>query len=848
MQKPILSLTLAYTAGLLLGHGFLYFPFSMIAFLALGIVTAGILLWFDKIRPNQLARIAAPLVVGMAAYILSAAWVPSDHYTRFVSPDKTAHLVIGTVSSPLDRNLDRTAFQLTVLEIDNTAVSGKILVNVREPLMAVGYGDRVRISGKVYKPRGSLNPGGFDYPGYLAQSGISYTLSVRDAGNIEILRRGAGIFRAVQDQRERIRQAFLASTTGPGSAILQAMVLGEEGGLTDEMRDQFMAAGVTHIISISGSHLGMVAVLCFGMIRWLMFLLPDRFYHRLTLFVDPKKIAAWLTLPLLIFYTLLAGGQVATVRSLVMISAGLAALVLDRDNALIHSLAIAALLILTVHPQALFDISFELSYLSVLVIGAVVALWNELGIKAENRWERFRNDAVLLISISLATSLATGPLVAHYFNQISFAGLLSNLIVVPFAGMVVVPLGLFSGMLSLVTHHLPLAGANQAVADAFIAVVNFFANLPFAEFHPPAPTIPWLLAAALFLVSLFAFIRARLLFARKPFEQSSWISKTSVAGMAIAGGVLVLSSALAFLPKERTEIAFPDVGQGDCTLVELASGKKILIDGGGTRDNKFDVGRRVLAPYLWNRGVYSLDLVILTHPHPDHMNGLLYLLKKFSVKEVWTHGRDSEVSGYAQFLKIVAEKKILRRIVTAGDPPVLLGDAELRILHPSPAFRPRTKKAYDAENNSSLVVRMAERDRVFLFAGDIGKEAEDALIESGQDLSCDLLKVPHHGSKSSSTGEFVARTRPKIVVVTVGKGNPYGHPSADVLARYEKIGSRICRTDVDGAVVIEQNPPRLDARQWSTLVLERIDLDFPKAWKEQEQRNRKRLWIRTWGI
>ena len=199
-------------------------------------------------------------------------------------------------------------------------------------------------------------------------------------------------------------------------------------------------------------------------------------------------------------------------------------------------------------------------------------------------------------------------------------------------------------------------------------------------------------------------------------------------------------------------------------------------------------------------------------------------------------------------MKLVAEKKILRRTVSAGDPPVLLGDAELRILHPSPAFRPRTKKAYDAENNSSLVLRMAERDSVFLFAGDIGKEAEDGLIESGQDLSCDLLKVPHHGSKSSSTGEFVSRTRPKIVVVTVGKGNPYGHPSADVLSRYEKIGSRICRTDVDGAVVIEQNPDRLDARQWSTLVLERIDLDFPKAWKEQEQRNRKRLWIRTWGI
>ncbi len=440
------------------------------------------------------------------------------------------------------------------------------------------------------------------------------------------------------------------------------------------------------------------------------------------------------------------------------------------------------------------------------------------------RLQKIRNTLVLLIIISLSTSLATGPLVAHYFNQISFAGLLSNIVVVPFAGMVVVPLGLFSGILSLFTHHLPLAGLNQTVADVFIAVVAFFADFPFAEFHPPSPNILWLMFAAIFLFSLFGVVRAWLLFRFNPFENTSRISRGSLLGMAIAGGTLLFLSVHAALPSGRTEVAFPDVGQGDCALVELATGKRVLIDSGGTRDNRFDMGRHVVAPYLWNRGVYKLDLVVLSHPHPDHMNGLLFILKKFRVGEVWTTGRDTELPGYAELLRIAVEKGIATHIVSADDPPVMLGGAELRVLHPAATFKPRTKKAYDAENNDSLVLRIADDQKVFLFPGDIGAPAESYLVQHASGLACDLLKVPHHGSKSSSTEGFVALSRPKIVVVTVGRGNLYHHPADDVLARYESIGSRIFRTDNDGEVMIRNLSGKLEVESWNTLVLRKIDL------------------------
>lgn len=848
MHKPLISITLAYIAGLLLGQGFLYFPYSISLIFLLGILTVGLSIRFGRLAPNRFFLFTLPALLGFAAFIFSSTWLPADHYTRTFQPDKLPHTITGMIASSLDRDPDRTGFVLNVGTIDDRRVSGKIRVSVRDAPSSLGYNDHIRVSGKLFEPRGYHNPGGFDYAAYLAQSGIYFTTSVTKAGNMKILKRGTGVFRMIQDWRERIRQAFLASTTGPGSAILQAMVLGEEGGLNEELRDRFMAAGVTHIISISGSHLGMVAVLCFGFIRCFLFLLPERFYHRLTLVTDPKKVAAWLTLPLVIFYTLLAGGQAATIRSLIMIAAGLCAVILDRENALMHSLALAALIILALSPQAIFDISFQLSYLSVFVIGAVVMLWNDLGIRTEHVTKKFRNNVLLLSVISLATSLATGPLVARYFNQISFAGIISNMIVVPFAGMVVVPLGLFSGILSLFLNHLPLAGINQAVADAFIAVVAFFSGLPFAEFHPTAPTVLWLLFAAIFLYALFTLIRIRLLFAFNPLENTRRFPNVALMGTVVIGLCLALSAAVGFTHRDQTTVLFPDVGQGDCALLELKSGKRILIDGGGVRDNRFDIGRRVLAPFLWNRGIRSLDLVILSHPHPDHMNGLLFIVKKFSVEEIWTHDFDKDATGYAEFLRIILEKKIKHRIVAAEDEPFMRGDAELRVVHPYNGFRHRTSKVFDAENNRSLVVRIAEGNRVFLFPGDIGAPAERALAQKRLDLKCDLLKVPHHGSKSSSTNAFVSLARPRIAVVTVGRGNQFHHPSDQVLSRYEQAGTRVFRTDTDGAVAIHSGTEGMDVLPWSALVLKRIDPAAETHWKELELNNWKRLWLRRWEI
>jgi competence protein ComEC len=845
MHKPLIPLTLAYITGLLLGHGFLYFPYSISILVILCVLLAGILTRLDKLTLPRLPLIIIPGLIGMAAYLYSAAWSPADHYTRHFTTDKAFHTITGRIASPPDRDPDRTGFVMEISEIDGIAMTGKIRLSVGGEMNSAGYGDIIRVRGKLFEPAGFNNPRGFDYAGYLAQSNISAMMYSKTSEAIQVISRSAGMFRTIQDWRERIRQSFLESTTGDGSAILQAMVLGEEGRLTDELRDRFMAAGVTHIISISGSHLGMVAVLCFGLIRGLLFMLPERFYHRLTLSTDPKIIAAWLTLPLVVFYTLLAGGQMATIRSLIMISAGLLAIISDRENALTHALALAALVILIGNPQAIFDISFQLSFLSVMVIGYVVSLWNELQFKAETRFQKIRNSALLLIIISLSTGLATGPLVAYYFNQISFAGLVSNLIIIPFAGMVVVPLGLFSGILSLFTHHLPLGWLNQTTSDIFINTVSFFSRLPFAEFHPPAPTLLWLLLYAVFFISLSLHIGARLRSRFKPFGSSSRVSTLPVIGTVLAGMCLLLPLALSLIPEQRLLLSFPDVGQGDCALIELPTGQTILIDGGGTRDNRFDIGRRILAPYLWNRGIRRLDLMVLSHPHPDHMNGLIAILKKFEVAAVWESGLDIDLPGYGEFREVIRDRKIPHRMVSADDPPMMFGEAAISVLHPRRGFLSHDRLAYSAENNRSLVVQIKSEGRGLLYMGDVGIEVERNIMMSMQGMKTDLIKVPHHGSKSSSSEDFISQIRPAIAVMTVGRGNPYHHPSDEVLERYGKIGALICRTDSDGAVTIAMSREKLAIQRWNDLVLRRIALANRAAWGEQELVNGGRLRIRA---
>ncbi|MBI5379458.1 MAG: DNA internalization-related competence protein ComEC/Rec2 [Nitrospirae bacterium] len=801
-RAPLLPAVTGFLLGLWLGAGLPYFPLTLIA---LFLLTAGIVL--RRWPRHRLLLLGIP--VGALYFLWQTLPVADHHLSHFLTEE--AALLEGVIDRPPSHRPDRVVLTLTVRRIESNGylqpASGRVRITVQAPEVNAGYGDVVRLEAKLHPPRGFRNFRAFDFEAYLAQKGIAAAGSVREHEAMEVLAQEGNLFlRAVFAWRERIRQGIAGSLSGPPAALLQALAVGEDGAVTEEMREAFMRAGVTHILSVSGSHLGLLLIFCFAAVRWGIRLLPSRVILRLTLRVNPNKLAGLLAIPPVAFYALLAGGEVPAIRSLVMILLVLAALLLDREEDLLNSLALAALLILLWDPQAIFDISFQLSFLSVFAIGVAFLRWKQLREDPfaerpeQTRWARLRETGFLYLLMTVAAGAGTAPLVAYYFNQCSLIGVLANLLIVPYVGFLVLPVGLASSLGILWTGGtLPLAEINALLLNGFYGLTRLFAAVPYGSFTLPAPS-PAVLV-------LFYLLFAALL---------AWQKKQSARWMGTAADLGLLALILlAYLPTRSFTVSFLDVGQGDGMILELPNRQVAVLDGGGSfpvrtaparpvgggGENRFDPGKMAMAPALRNRGIRRIDYLVLSHPHPDHAGGLRHLLREFPVGEIWINGDPYPGPAYQEFLTLATERKISVRIVEWQREPLEIGGAWIHLLHPFPEFVPGSKRgAFSDENSRSLVLKVTYGERSFLLPGDVEEEGEVELTAFGPLLKSDLLKVPHHGGRTSSTWTFLERVRPEAAVVQVGARNRFGHPHTETLDRYAALGIPLYRTDLDGEV------------------------------------------------
>ncbi len=830
MQRILVPCTVSYIYGIVAAELFRYFPLTVTT---LSVFLLLLLIYVVTIKhqnekqnyPLLLSIVIVSAITGFS-YMLYESRIPTNDISRYATWDKVT--VIGMLDEPAKYSSRRVVATINTSKIlrgkEGLNITGRVRINVYDPEVVLNYGDIIMVTGKLKLIRGFKNPGLFDYAEYIAREGIRTSLSISKKEYIS--RTGTGgnlLLKIIYKWREKIRVAITKGLPEPSAGILKAMVIGDTGTLTADVRDKFNAAGVTHILSISGSHLGFIALITFFIIRYMLIHLPYQTLLKMSLYIIPSKIAAACTSLTVIFYTLLSGGEVATVRSLIMAMVFLIAIIAERDDDPVNTLVMAALLVLLWNPQALFDISFQLSYTAVLSMIIVVKRFYKKEPAEENIvwWKKYGKKLFLFTLLTLGASAATAPITAHYYNQIAWTGLISNLIVVPFVGFIVLPPGLFTALLVPVfnTDVIPLAWLNNILLNLFYGAVEFFAKFPFAIIYTPSPGL-------LFIFSIYLLMLSAIFFKNR---HTKFFFPVAILF------ILILIGCNRYKEDNRNSLraTFLDVGQGDSALIEFPDGNVMLIDGGGTFSETFDIGRSVVAPYLWNSGIRKVDYIVSSHPQLDHIEGLVYVIDKFSIGEVWDGGVDTSVS--REFKRIVKEKNIREVIIDKNTPDRIIGGCKINFLNP-----PKDKERLKI-NNISIVMRILCHDISLLFTGDIEESAMEDISADSKSLESMVIKVPHHGSKGSVETNFITSVKPHIAVISVGYKNPYRHPSAEAISAYENIGAVVLRTDMDGAVILQTENGKLITRTYEDMALKEINFNDLESILTTELSNLKKI-------
>lgn len=800
------SLTSCFIAGLLVGAAIPYVP-----------VLASSLLFLCAIIITELERRAiltadkclwwyGSLLAGVLYWTLYAGFtapVPIPH--EF---ERVPVRMVGRIVEPVRHSPERVVLILSISSVSGSerhdAAPRRVRLTWQSPDRGFRQGDVVTFTARIHPPSGTLNPGGFNYGAYLDRQGIDGVASASGEQGVQLVASGSrhpwwALWHTIDGWRDRIRSAAVATLTQPALGIYLGIIVGERGYLSQDLYDSFMTSGTVHILSISGSHLGLIAVLAFFLVRRMALLLPARRLLALSLWITPTRLAVLVTGVLVMFYALLAGAEVATIRSLLMTGLVLIAIWSGHRARSLHALAFAALLIVVHDPRTLFDVSFQLSFLSVSAIACVLErLSMGRDIDTDSPWPRLTKGIRWLREscvVSGVVTVTTLPLVAYYFHQIPWLGIIGNLVVVPLAGGLLVPAGLLSAVSLLVagSDHFPLSWLNQNLLDLLPALVGLFPFVPGAEWHVGSPSIPTMI---LFYLALGIV--------------ASGGGRPMIRGVA-AVCVVVLLGWWCWSPRfqgdgDTLRVTFLDVGQGDSTVIELPDGRTILIDGGATYE-RFDMGRGVVGPYLWSRGIRRLDMVLGTHPQLDHVGGLAWVLRHFPARAYWGTGIAREEAFYQRLQSALRVHGLREQVAREGQELLGDGPCRLAVLNP-PANEPAVQRTSSAHaggtqlNNRSLVTMLECGRQSFLFAADIEADGLSRLMQAADFQPVVVLKVPHHGARSSLNQEWLMRLHPAVAVMSVGRHNAYGHPAPSVLSAYASIDSHVFRTDRDGAVWI----------------------------------------------
>lgn len=662
-------------------------------------------------------------------------------------------------------------------------VKGKVLLRVYQYGTNFQYGDLLKAKVVLNEPDLPGNFGEFNYRDYLIRQRIFVTASL-NADQIYFVGKNNQLIlgKALNYIKENIVKNIDRIYHYPQAAFIKAIITGNRSELPSEWDLIFQDAGVMHILAISGLHVGIIATFLFNIFNFWPFFKKD------------EKLKYIIIIIILLVYAAITGFYPSVSRATLMFITFLIAKYINRPYHQYSSIFLAALLLLFYQPLLLFDVGFLLSFTVTFFIILLYPLLQE----NINFLPNYLSES---LAISLSAWLGMVPLSAYYFYKVSLIAILANLIIVPLVSIILI-LGLASiiGSFLLISFAQLAAHLNEILINLLLFCTKFFSSLPYAYHCIAQPSI-YRIISYYFLLIVMTYILIN--WPKLDFEKRKFT---------FWGTIVVITAMLSvhlFPFPQLCSLHFINVGQGDSILIETPLNKKILIDGGGTPFNDFDVGKHILVPYLRRLGINQIDILFLTHPDLDHLEGLVTVLKEMKVDMVMDSGIDCEDPVYQQFLSLIkSDDRIIYSKAKAGDLIVLEPGLEILILNP---MSPLTYCEESDFNNQSIVLKLRYKNVSFLLTGDIEESAEINLLSWQEQLKSDVLKVAHHGSITSSSELFLNRVQPEVAIISVGPNN-FNLPHPNVIKRLGDYCQEVFRTDLNGTVLITSNGQKINIK------------------------------------
>jgi DNA internalization competence protein ComEC/Rec2-like protein len=775
----LFCITIAWIFGIIWG---LYFKIS-IAFFVVPVIFIGIYLS----RKKKIKKYFIWFLISLVISNLQITLLEKSFSEKYKNIDENLEIVGTVISNPIDKEY-KNQYTLKVEKIDENKKyqNTNLQLNVKKEKENLSYGDKIIVKGNFEEASTARNEGGFNYKQYLKTKKI-YGIVTVDKKDVKVVNKNnANIIELLANKvRNSMKGKIEQNLSDATSGLLSGMLIGDKSNLPKEIQEDFRNSSLSHILAISGMHVSYVML-------GITFLISKMKFS--------KKISKIITIVILLFFIILTGKTASVERACFMsVYAILASLLHKRANVL-ASISISILIILIINPYSILDIGLQLSYGGTLGIVLIYPILKKCKKSKkekakENKFQKLiqkiKEKILDIIRITVSANLVIFPIILYQYNTMSFTFIISNLLISSIIGIIII-LGFMSVFASYI--FMPLAKVmfflTQILLNILAQTAHLCAKLPFSKVYFPTPKIYVILIYYLFLI--YIILAKRNIISVKKISKKIFIIFIII--------VIILNLIVKVIPKEFT-ISFIDVGQGDSMLISTPKGKRILVDGGGTRDSEnFDVGRQTLIPYLLNKGITKLDYIVISHFDSDHVGGILSVLEELKAEKVIIC-KQEENENYKKFKEIVKDKKIKVYVVKKGDNFKIEEDIYLSILWPKEEMIKE-----NAINNNSIVAKLSYKAFSILLTGDIEKIAEEEILKEYKNtniLKANILKVAHHGSKSSSTIEFLEKVSPQIALIGVGAKNTFGHPNQGVLNRLQNLNTKIYRTDQNGEITIK---------------------------------------------